>query len=422
MKKILFTSLLVVSLSACQANYQKQQLGSAESLLKEGKHTQAYVLLEGSLFDHLTNDQDTAKDAVANIKSYPELQEKIPFIIRQHIPELKHSSNTASLYEAVKALKRHDLIDAKTEKSLIDELNAHATQGNQSDSIAFVLSDTNRMPELAGLQTPTAQQKILNRSLKQMSATDSVADSDLVKAVFALAEESKGTATYNTIRNKIPSMSLRVSDINQYVAPLFPAQAKQLIDKNKVTVRIITQPTDRLLYEDLKTKINAISPAISVVSGSADVAVTVKQLKWDEREAQQQNQTVTYGRGDVNLLEAALLMPKYSSYQYDVTSGGREVSFAFEVKASGKEVGKFDELVRETISATWSECSNARVQNAFGGTTSAGFVANNHMSQTCNDSDDTSSDNLRSQALDRIIWKIKTITPIKRASSAYSRY
>ena len=116
-------------------------------------------------------------------------------------------------------------------------------------------------------------------------------------------------------------------------------------------------------------------------------------------------------------------MPRNASYIYEVSSGGVQLSYAFEVKATGKGAPAFDELVRDRASREWRSCSNARVQNVFGGVQRADFVANDHMQTVCNNASSPSSpDDLRSEAISRLVIAIGRIPAIAKASSTTSSF
>ncbi|KAA0678190.1 hypothetical protein DS837_28135 [Azospirillum brasilense] len=217
----------------------------------------------------------------------------------------------------------------------------------------------------------------------------------------------------------LPSMKLSAEEVRQHVASVFPEQAKKLLADRSITVRLVTEPDDRLLFEDLATKVRAISSNLTLVTGGdATVTVTVKKLQWEERRDPERTQPVVYSQGDVNLLAAALLMPRNASYQYDLTTGGVELAYAFEVKATGKGIQPYDNLLRDKVSRSWRSCSNARIQNVFGGVQRADFVANDHMQQTCSGGGvPVSADSLRNNVLDDVVRSIKRIPAIERVAS-----
>ncbi|MBF0334954.1 MAG: hypothetical protein HQL40_15115, partial [Alphaproteobacteria bacterium] len=155
-----------------------------------------------------------------------------------------------------------------------------------------------------------------------------------------------------------------------------------------------------------------ISPSLVVIKGGQEpnVVVKLKRLQWDERRIQDKIQPVIYDQYQVNLLSAVLLMPKNASYIYDVSTGGIELSYAFEVTATGKAFPPYAKLIRDRVTRQWQTCSNARIQNVFGGVQPANFVANEHMQQTCGSTQALATpDQLRDVVIDALAREIGQI-------------
>lgn len=200
---------------------------------------------------------------------------------------------------------------------------------------------------------------------------------------------------------------------------VFPQYASKLLAERTVTVRLISEPEDRLLEEDLSTKIKRLSPNI-VLTQDEDpmITLTVKRLQWDERRTPERAQTVMYSSGQVDFASAVLFMPRNASYIYEVTSGGIELAYAYEVKAQGKGQSLFNKLIREKTSREWHSCSNARIQNVFGGVQPASFVANAHMQQICSGGGSpVSVEQLRDDALDAVVRAIREVPAVSKAVS-----
>lgn len=263
---------------------------------------------------------------------------------------------------------------------------------------------------------PVAFEGALARISSGSRALNSDAD-----VVFALAGRGgPKSAEYKAISAALPKMWLTPGQVAQYVSPVMPAAAKSIVAQRTVMVRLEVEPDDRLLLDDLKKKIQSISDWISFSSpgGGTPVTIKVKKLQWDERRAPDRTQTVMYASYQVNLLAAALLMPRNATYSYDVTTGGIELSYAFEVKATDRRQPPFDRLVRKTASREWHSCSNARIQNVFGGVQPASFVANDHMQQVCSSSAGPASPSaVSAQALDDVVQVIREIPAIQNALS-----
>jgi hypothetical protein len=125
-----------------------------------------------------------------------------------------------------------------------------------------------------------------------------------------------------------------------------------------------------------------------------------------------------YSQGQVNFAAAVLLMPRNASYIYDVASGGIELSYAYEVKAAAKGHAPFNKLIRDKTARAWRSCSNARIQNVFGGVQPASFVANDHMQQICSGGGSpVGIDALRDDALEAILKAIREVPAVSKVMS-----
>jgi len=239
-----------------------------------------------------------------------------------------------------------------------------------------------------------------------------------VESVFSYAKAAgPQSEEFQALKAELPNLEISTQDLKGTVANLFPQYAAKEVGLREVTIRIAFD--DRLVEEDVLPKIRQLSPNLTVVNdGQAMVNVNVKKLQWDERASPQQIQTITYSQSDVNILAAALLMPRNASYIYDVSSGGIQLAYAFEVKATSKGAAPFDEVVRDRASREWRSCSNARIQNVFGGVQRADFVANDHMQSICGSGGSPASpDALRNEAVNRVAIAIGRIPAVAAAVS-----
>jgi hypothetical protein len=81
------------------------------------------------------------------------------------------------------------------------------------------------------------------------------------------------------------------------------------------------------------------------------------------------------------------------------------------VAADSKTI--YDEIVRGKVGGEYRRCQNARIQNVFGGVTSADFVANDDMQQRCSGQNSASVEDLRKDILSKIVNNVLKIPPIK---------
>ena len=110
-----------------------------------------------------------------------------------------------------------------------------------------------------------------------------------------------------------------------------------------------------------------------------------------------------------------MLMPRNASYIYETVSGGSTIEYGYVISAviDGKTVA--DDLIRGKVGGEYKRCQNSRIQNVFGGTTSAGFVANDDMRQRCSGPSSISIEQLRQEIFSKVLDGVLKIPSIKRA-------
>lgn len=130
--------------------------------------------------------------------------------------------------------------------------------------------------------------------------------------------------------------------------------------------------------------------------------ITIERVRHTEATPERRD-TVTYAQYEVNLVAAALLMPRNASYMYDISATEASIDYGYVVSVEGGDAPKYENVVRGTLKSESVRCSNARIQNVFGGTTSAGFVANEGMSRRCQSGGGKSLDELRREIMQDVI-------------------
>jgi len=108
-------------------------------------------------------------------------------------------------------------------------------------------------------------------------------------------------------------------------------------------------------------------------------------------------------------------MPSNASYLYDVVSGGAEIEYGYVVSAVADSKTIYDEVIRGKVGGEYRSCQNARIQNVFGGVSSAGFVANDDMQRRCAGPSSASIDELRKEIFSKVVDGVLKVPPIKVA-------
>ncbi|NYZ22785.1 hypothetical protein [Azospirillum oleiclasticum] len=404
-----------IALASCRtADYAADQLNDAEADVTAGR----YTLALGKMNYYVTQQTPYGERARKTINSNEKLKATIPRYYKELLNSAYSIARLSEVGRQIPAMAQFGLIGKDAETELLRYADQYALESYRNGRYKVDLShDISLYPSL---QSPEIGSEIFLASLEKAKG-DSAPDPYLVKSIFSVvANEGKNSPKSKLVLQSLPEMRISKAQMQEVVAPLFPEQARKILADRSVSVRLFVSPEDRLLYEDLSSKLRDISPNISLVSGSeqATVSIFVKKLQWEERQAPSMVQPVMYAQHEVDLLSAVLLMPKNATYIYDVSTGGVQINYAFEVKAAMKNEKPFDDLIRNKIVREWKICSNARIQNVFGGVQPASFVANSHMQQMCNGgSSAVSVDQLRDAAISEVVKTIRKIPVIDKAAS-----
>ena len=144
------------------------------------------------------------------------------------------------------------------------------------------------------------------------------------------------------------------------------------------------------------------------------LSLVIERIRNDEKILPDRIETITYGYYDVNAFNALLLMPKNASYLYEIAKSGAEIEYGYGVTVSknGKQI--FDELARGKVVGDATRCQNQRIQNVFGGVSSANFMANDDMQRRCAYSSPITLESLRSNVLEKVIEVVSSVPEIKQ--------
>jgi len=111
--------------------------------------------------------------------------------------------------------------------------------------------------------------------------------------------------------------------------------------------------------------------------------ITIAELQYEERSEPERTQTAVVSYLDMNAIVAVFAVPRGASFLYDVTPGGVEIQYAYEMKAAQHGHLLHEKLIREKIGDTYYYCSNPRVQNVYGGLSRAMIWPNADIEAYC---------------------------------------
>lgn len=264
---------------------------------------------------------EAAKDFLA--KS-PSVSTRLADYLQQASRNSNNKEELNNLARYASALGKSGVI--KDSEQIVKTIEGNVARKNSAGEVNWLLGDD--ITNLYSLQSPEAQKIIFERSLDAM--TDKQRPQGLAKALAEYLSKPGGTSIdLNNAKQKLWKTSLRRSELQEFQR-VFPDLVTTKLADLTVYVQINVTPSDRLMEEDLKEKIRQISSNYMVLKNgeqgnATTINIAVEKLRSEDRQLPSQSQTITYAQHDVDLLKAALLMPRNASYMYDWKTGGVEL-------------------------------------------------------------------------------------------------
>lgn len=406
---------LAIFLSACATNQPKSpedqaifRANQAREAISEGNTGHAAIFIEDALT--FPTGDTRVKELFS---SQPKGRDIYRAYLEKKIADVSTAQSATTMLKSLAIAQSAGIFPEIQVSELIAKLNKVVADGLMTGSVSFVLGDNiNSFPFLKSLEY---QRIIFERTIKNLQNSGSgnrpvVALMDYVQRVGIDSLEGKRTESL------LPTMNIRRNELD-VVAKVFPEFAAAR--KDEITARVFVQVKngDRLLSEDLlqtlRSRVRGVEWVPSV--GPKTTSLVIERLRNDEKTLPERSQTITYAQHEVNLLSAALLMPRNASYLYEVVSGGAEIESGYVVSAVADGKTIYDEVIRGKVGGEYRRCQNARIQNVFGGVSSAGFVANDDMQQRCAGPSSASIDELRKDVFSKVVDGVLKVPPIKVA-------
>ena len=351
-------------------------------------------------------------DGKAKIKNNPKIRDCYYSYYRQLISSASLPYQADGAYVKLSSLKSEGAFSADEIESLFVMLRKRVVDGNETGTIPFVLGDSvENFPEL---KTPAQQRFIVDRAVANLQ--NGSLNRQVAELMKYASQVGRNSPEGKRIETLLPSMKIRRDEL-EIVGKVFPNFAASRSDEIVQRVYVQVKNGDRLLLDDilltLRGKVRGIEWVQS--AGPKTTTLTIERVRNDEKTLPERTQTITYAQYEVNFLAGALLMPRNASYLYEFISGGNEIDYGYVVTAAidGKTV--YDEVIRGKVGAEYGRCQNARIQNVFGGVSSAEFIANDDMQRRCNASSPVSMEVLRDDVLSKIALSVLKVPSIKSA-------
>lgn len=412
--RIIVSALALIALLGCQTtnqsvDYNAKAINDAKKLVSDKKYDDAFR----NISTYIYGDDKYSVMAIQMIASDSNLRDAAISKINENASNSIGISQLNRYYREMKKLSDSGAIDASVFRSFADKSNDIAIKKYKEGVFSITLSDD--VSAYQSLSSSEIRDSIARNTLEKL-VEQGQPDDKMVNAYFDyLSNTDKKNPLRLATTKSLGSIKFTTSQIQNTISKFYPDFAEKALSNRIISARVVIEPDDRLLLEDLADRLKPLAPALTIRQNSTDTTavIKIKKIQWDESRQPDHTQTVIYGQGDVDFLAAVMLMPRNSSYLFDVSTGGISLNYAFEVSYDAKAQPHFDKLVREQASRSWTTCSNARIQNVFGGVQPASFVANPRMQQICNGGSSVTIQELRSEALSRIVTAISSIPQVE---------
>lgn len=297
-------------------------------------------------------------------------------------------------------------------------LDLTAVNGNRSGRLPFTLADN--IANIPALAAPEQKEIMFQRTINMIR--DSRLAKPPVSAVMAyVGKVGPSTPIGKQVEELLPKMKIKAADLPA-VEAFYPVYAVKRREEISGRVHLQVRNADRIFQADLSDALKKSFERIifEPAPGPGITTVTLEKIRHEERSTPERSETVTYAQHEVNIISAALLMPKNASYIYEVVKGANEVEYGFALTAAYDGRTIHDALLRGKVGGAYTRCTNARIQNVFGGVSSAGFVANGDMQSRCysGSSSPKTLEELRSDVIEKMVEGILKVPTLNAAYDA----
>ena len=333
-------------------------------------------------------------------------------IFQRRIGNISGAVGASMESDYLEKIQASRILSAEDNAALATKFEKTLVEGNESGRIQFLM--TSDVLKLKPLSSSGQRKIIYARTLKSYienrgEAREMGAMLEYLHTLGPTSEEYRqfksSLTKFNTRANELPLLS-----------SIDPGFAERRRAEITLVVSVAGKNTDRIFLDDLKSNLSQRVKGVSWVPEDSESAMqlVVERVRNQEREVAPSSRTITYGYYDVDLVSAALLMPKGASYQFDLRTNSTEIEYGYVVSSWRKGKKLSEEVVRGKIGGESRSCENARIVNVFGGVSSAGFQANDQMRELCGSSTTVSIDSLRNQVFDKLTEQILQISEVSK--------
>jgi len=410
--KIAATLVLAVLLASCASGPRTEEeraawfVSRAKETIAQGKTDQVGSDIEYSLA--LPTGSTLAREMFAAV---PRASVIFRDYLEQYVDGTYKPLTTELALTKLNVATRAGLLSPEQFAGLRNKLRDRVLAGNLSGTILYDLSvNTDLLPEL---NTPQHQAILLERTLANLQ-TDRPSETQVAALIRYVARIGKDSIEGQRIETLLPRMNFRRTELAE-VAKQYPEFAAKRLEEATLRVFLEVKNSDRLAADDALAALREKILGVEWVPnpGPKVMTLVIERVRNDEKTLLEQTQTITYAQYEVNLVEALLLMPRNASFRYELVTGGAEIDYGYVVTAMRDGAKIYEQVVRGKVGGESRRCINSRIQNVFGGITSAGFVANSDMANRCSGSSSVSIDSLRKDVFSKLVEGVLNVPPIK---------
>lgn len=416
MRRTIFSLVVLLGLlTGCATRVTQEQraaeyIENAKAALASGNSQRFQNSILSALVWH-TGDEQAAR----LFKNNPNSKALLLQSLRERIFEVTIPSEAVQTQETLNRFRTTSLVDSGAIDQLSQELLIKVAALHQNGTSPFSFADN---PELFPvLLSEESMALLIDKTI-----------SDLQKSDRSPAERKgnlEGLRNYFSSPNSNPKLRQKIKASLQSFKPskselaiissIDEDFASTQMTEMLLAVEVVIKGADRLFKDDLEKSLKNSIHGLQIVESGApsQIVLTVERLREEERQSPPRTETVSYRQHEVNLVAAALLMPRNASYMYDVVSGVSEIEYGYLIIIQPQAKKSREMIVRGKVGGQYIECRNARVQNVFGGVERADFIANQDMSNRCTGNSEISRDSLRSLVFDRVVSAIREIEEFK---------
>jgi hypothetical protein len=403
----LITCLLVAALlliTSCsfrrQSDPWETKTPAAKRYLAEGNWERVFQVLDDSL---LSPAQAERARALAILKDHPDFGSKLLHQLTEQSPAISSASDATHLKRRLLMVERAALAQKSAVDASIQRLMGEVRDANASGRIPFTFAD--ELDELPVLWLEPARVVIFERSIEKL-LTGSGSTQLLDKTAGYVKSLPRGSVQEMRLREVLPKLKLTKGQLEGGpIRDLYGEFSEERLKSMIISVYVTTEPSRRLLEEDVKTAIQRRSELVRFVRDQAEASVTVtlRELQYEERQLAERSQTVVVPFGDHDMMVAVLFLPRNASTLFEYSEGGAEIAWAYEILVSKSGNRSDERIVRDSIRRGYSFCSNMRVVNVFGGVSASSHMPNSRVASMCQGTRQAvSASSLRGEVIERL--------------------